>query len=63
MTIKRVKAAADARGIYFNGVKQWINNFIGYGYYFYGPGGGLYQSDNLSGIYSFIMKYPKTSTI
>ena len=60
MTVKRAQAAAAARGIYFNGIKQWLNNFVGYGYYFYSPTGrGLHQTDNLNGVYTMIMKYPK----
>lgn len=61
MTVKRVLKAAEIRGIYLNPKKQWINNFIGYGYSFYSPYGGLNQADTLNGIYRQIMKYPKTS--
>ena len=61
MTVKRVQAAAELRGIYFNGVRQWLNNTVGYGYYFRSPSGGLNQADTLSGIYRQIMKYPKTN--
>ena len=60
MTIKRVKAAAAIRGIYFDGVKKWRNNMIGYAYEIYTPTGrGFFQADTLNGLYNEIMKYNK----
>ena len=61
MNVKRVQAAAAARGIYFNGLKQWQNNVVGFGYFAYTPGGcGFIQADTLTGFYKMVMKYPKT---
>ncbi len=60
MTIERVKQAAAARGIFFDGVKKWQNNFVGYGYFCYTPYGcGFIQADTLQGMYKNIMKYKK----
>ena len=59
MTIERVKQAARCRGIYFEGVKKWLNNVVGYGYEFYTPNGrGFRQADTLAGAYKEIMKFP-----
>jgi len=61
MTVKRVQAAAAARGMFFNGVKKWQNNVVGYGYFMFVPGGcGFIQADTLTGLYKTVMKYPKT---
>lgn len=60
MTIKRVKAAAARRDIYFNGRKEWINSMIGYGYAAYSPHGGIIQADTLSGFYRLVMAFPVT---
>lgn len=60
MTIERVKNAAYIRGIYFDGVKAWRNNMIGYAYEIYTPSGrGFYQTDTLAAMYNKIMSYPK----
>lgn len=32
MTVERIKKAAAARGLYFDGVKKWRNNCVGYAY-------------------------------
>lgn len=60
MTIERVKNAAYLRNIFFDGVKKWRNNTIGYAYEIYTVN-GFYQSDTLTGLYAEIMKYPKTN--
>lgn len=60
MTVKRVQAAAARRGIYFNGLKQWQNSTVGYGYFMFKPGGGFIQADTLTGLYNAVMEYPKT---
>lgn len=57
MTFKRVDSAAYSLGIYLHG-KEWINNMVGYGYYFYGYDGRLYMSDTLQGIYKSVMQFP-----
>lgn len=60
MNKKRVETAADLRGIYFDGVKKWRNNCVGFAYEVYSPAGcGFIQADTLRGLYSYIMKYPK----
>jgi len=60
MTIKRVQAAAWARGIYFDGEKRFRNNTVGVAYEFFTPNGsGFYQADTLTGIYRKIMEFPK----
>ena len=60
MTIKRVKQAAAVRGIYFNGVKSWLNNCVGYGYFCFTPSGrGFISADTLRGLYKMIMEYKK----
>jgi hypothetical protein len=60
MTIKRVKTAAYIRGIYFDGLKVWRNNMVGYAYEIYTPDGrGFYQADTLQGIYNKVMTYKK----
>lgn len=58
MTITRVKSAAEARGIYFSGVKEWRNNTIGYAYEVY-TGDRFWYADTLTGLYHIIMSYPK----
>ena len=59
MTVKRVKAAAARRGIYFNGLKQWQNNVVGFGYFAFSPSGrGLITADTLSGFYRLVLQYP-----
>ena len=60
MTIKRVKAAAARRDIYFNGRKEWINSCVGYGYAAYSPYGGILQATTLDGFYRLVMAYPVT---
>ena len=57
MTIKRVQAAAVRRGIFFNGVKAWQNNVVGYGYGAYTPNGFI-QADTLTGFYNIIKLFP-----
>ena len=59
MTIKRVKAAAENRDLYFSGKKAFLNSMVGAGYEIYIPNKGFFQSDTLTGIYEEIMKYPK----
>lgn len=59
MTVKRVQAAAAARGMFFNGVKSWQNSVVGYGYFMFAAGGGFIQADTLTGLYNAVMKYPK----
>ena len=60
MTIKRVQAAAWARGIWFDGEKKYRNSMVGNGYEIYTPdGSGFFQSDTLDGLYKKIMEYPK----
>lgn len=60
MTIERVKQAAYIRGIYFDGVKKFRNNFVGVAYEIYTPNGrGFFQADTLTGLYKEIMKYDK----
>lgn len=60
MTIKRVKQAAVARGIYFSGEKKYQNNVVGYGYFCFTPSGrGFITSDTLHGLYKMIMEYRK----
>lgn len=60
MSGERVEKAAEIRGIYFAGVKHWLNSMVGYGYEFYTPDGrGFFQSDTLEGAYREIMQYPK----
>ena len=60
MTVKRVKAAAAARGIYFDGVKKYRNSCIGRGYEIYTPDGrGFFQADTLSGLYKKVMSFKK----
>lgn len=59
MTIKRVKQAAYIRGIYFDGVKRYLNNVVGVGYQVYLPGRGAFQSDTLEGVYKNIMQYER----
>lgn len=62
MTIKTVKAAAACRGIFFDGLKTWQNNIVGFGYFVFIPGGrGFIQADTLSGLYKRILEYPKTT--
>ena len=58
MTIKRVVASAEARGIYFDGLKKWRNNCVGYAYEIL-TGRGFFQADTLEGLYKYIMKFPK----
>lgn len=63
MSIKRVITAAARRGIYFNGIKAWQNNVVGYGYSAFSPSGrGIIQADNLTGFYNIIIKYPVIKT-
>lgn len=60
MTIKRVKTAAYIRGIYFDGLKIWRNNMMGYAYEIYTPDGrGFYQADTLQALYNKVMTYKK----
>lgn len=60
MTVARAREAARARGIYFDGVKRWRNNTVGYAYEFFTPNGtGFRQSDTLNGIYRQIMMFDK----
>ena len=60
MNTKTVKAAAAARGIFFDGLKTWQNNVVGFGYFVFTPGGrGFIQADTLSGLYKRILEYPK----
>lgn len=59
MTIKRAQRAAEIRGIYFNGIKKWRNNIVGYAYEIFTPNGrGFFQTDNLNSLYREIKKYP-----
>lgn len=58
MSIKRVKDAAYARGMYFDGEKRWRNSMIGYGYEIYTPE-GFFQADTLDGIYNVVMSFEK----
>ena len=58
MTVKRVQAAAARRGIYFNGLKQWQNNVVGFGYFAFIPAGGHITADTLSGFYRLVLQYP-----
>lgn len=58
MTKKRVIQAAYIRGFYFDGVKCWQNNTVGYGYCIY-IGYNFFTADTLQGIYNKIMQYPK----
>ena len=58
MSIKRVKAAAYARGMYFDGEKRWRNSMIGYAYEIYTPD-GFRQADTLDGIYNVVMGFKK----
>lgn len=58
MTIKRVQRAAELRGMYFDGIKKWVNSCIGYGYEIYTPN-GFSQADTLDGIYKFVMRFEK----
>ena len=59
MTIKRVKRAAELRGIRFDGKKTWRNNTVGYVYEVFPPGGrGFFQADTLEGMYRYIMEFP-----
>lgn len=58
MTVKRVQTAAARRGIYFNGVKEWQNNTVGFAYFAFTPSGrGFITADTLSGFYRLIMQY------
>lgn len=57
MTIKRTQAAAARRGLYFDGVKKWINNCIGFGYVCHTPRGFL-QADTISGFYNLVLQFP-----
>ena len=60
MTIQRVRRAASIRGFYFDGVKRWRNNMVGYAFEIFTPDGkGFFQSDTLSGLYKKIMEYKK----
>jgi len=60
MTIQRVKQAASIRGIYFDGIKKWRNNMVGYAYEIFTPDGrDFFQSDTLSGLYKKIMEYKR----
>lgn len=60
MTVRRVKQAAAIRGIYFSGVKKWLNNVVGYGYGFYAPDGrGYLQADTLTGAYKQVMSFDR----
>ena len=60
MTIQRVKASAEARGIYFDGLKKWRNNCVGFAYEIFSPsGGGFFQAQTLQGLYNYIVKFPK----
>lgn len=60
MTIKRVQAAAWARGIYFDGEKRFRNTMVGYAYEIFTPNGrGFFQADTLDGLYKKIMQFPK----
>lgn len=64
MTIKRVKAAAAARGIYFDGKKTFRNTLIGYAYEIYMPNGrGFFQADTLTGLYNKIMTFEKIKEV
>ena len=59
MTIKRVQRACAIRGIWFDGIRRWQNNVIGYGYSVNIPTGGFRQADTLDGLYKAIKELPK----
>ena len=59
MTTKRVINACAARGIFFDGVREWQNNTVGYGYFIFRPEGGFLTASTLQGLYNDIKKYPK----
>lgn len=64
MSTKKVKRAAQLRGIYFDGEKLWRNSMVGYAYEIYTPTGrGFFQSDTLDGLYREIMQYDKRKEI
>ena len=64
MTIKRVQKVAEIRGIYFDGIKKWCNNAIGYAYEFFIPHGrGFYQCETLMDAYKEIKEFPVLPTL
>lgn len=60
MTIKRVQKAAEVRGMYFDGIKKWQNEMVGYGYGLRSPRGYL-QADTIQGLYEMVMSFPKVN--
>ena len=63
MTVKRVQAAARARGLYFDGERKWINSMIGYGYEIYVGDSkfGWLHADTLNGLYDMLQQFPRLS--
>jgi hypothetical protein len=60
MTIARIQKAAALRGMTFTGEKKFRNTWAGFAYEIFSPSGqNFIQSDTLSGIYEFVMHYPK----
>ena len=60
MTIDRVKRAAHARGMHFDGQKRFRNSTVGYAYEVIAPNGIDYmQADTLEGIYQYVMRFSK----
>ena len=59
MTIKPVQRAAELRGIFFNGQREWQNDMVGYGYGAYLPNGYYGSADTLYGFYKMVMEFPR----